>query len=356
MPHQIKNVFLIFLLLNNQLIHSQNFNGGIKASVELEKSYGVEFSDANMVLLDSIFMMASQKIDFVKNPEEQEAIEICKQFSDILKNDFHFKFENVQLLKNVLDKRIIDCNFYSLFFYTLLHKSQLYEVYTIHAPGHMFIRWYLTDSTYFNYETTTAEVVSDSALREEFSITPLAEANHLYMYPLSDTQMTALHLAELAYEIVDTNINLSIDISKKALELDPKSFHVYRNLSLAYLLNKQQDSSDYYFNKARELDSLNYTVYFYQGKIMLYFEEYDKAIDWFNKSLAINPEVTSLYMYRCYTYIKKGFVEEALSDFEQSNKRIDKGTLHSLFIDYPLLYFLDESIMYLIFEKENLKN
>ncbi|OQA02283.1 MAG: Tetratricopeptide repeat protein [Bacteroidetes bacterium ADurb.Bin408] len=345
-----KNAIALFLFLVSPFIFAQKIERGAYPTLDTEKKLGLPVSKHMTQLLDSIFEAAESYITFAPRPDKETAYNICKQFSDILKDNFGFKYKNVQIFSHALEKRILDCNYYSLLFYTLLNKKKHYEVYPIFVPGHMFIRWYFSDGSYINYETTTQLLADDSLLRSEFIITPDAEKRGLYMSPLSDSQMTALHYAELAYDIADTNRPMAISISLQALQMDSLSIHVYRNLSTIYYLEKQVDLSDYYFSKALQLDSLNYTIYSSQGEMYLYAGDYGQAGRYFTKAIEINPDVPSLYMYRCYNNIKRKALEEAMSDFERANALIDKKTFMSFFVNYFFLHFLDEEILKLIQE------
>jgi len=350
MARNKKNALTLFLFLLSPYIFAQEIETGAYTTLSTEKSLGLQVPDKLTKVLDSVFDAAESSITFVPQADKESAYNMCKQFSDILSNDFGFKYNNVQVLSLALEKKILDCNYYSLLFYTLFNKMKHYAVYPIYVPGHMFIRWYFGDSTYINYETTTQMPATDSLLRSEFCITPQAEQSGLYMSPLNDSQMTALHYAELAYDIADTNRRMAIDLSLQALKLDPRSIHVYRNLSTIYFLENKNDSSDYYFERAQQLDSLNYTIYSARGEMYLYTQDYQSAEKNFSKAITVNKDVPSLYMYRCYTYIKRKDLERAMNDFETANAYIDKKTFMSFFVNYFFLSYLDEEILKLIQE------
>ena len=343
----LKNVFNLFLLLMDFALMSQTIEHDVYDALKTEVAIGIDVPTHSFKLLDSIFAEAETQISFPVKPDDSTAFDICKQFSEILEDKFGFEYKLVQTLSVGLENKNLDCNYYSLLFYTLLNKKKSYAVYPIAVPGHIFIRWYKNDSTYFNYETTTKEITEDSTIRSVFKISEQAEKSCLYMCPVSDSKMTALHLAELAVDIADSNMNMAIALNRKAYDIDSLSFHIYKNLSIDYFNDNKPDSSDYFFDKALKLDSLNYTVYQGRGEMYMSTKEFPEAIKWFTKAISINPDDPTLYMYRCYSYLEAKEREPAMADFQLANNKIDKHTILAFFINYPFLAYLDEQLIIL---------
>jgi len=344
----LKNVFQLLLVLIHFNLISQSVEHDAYDALKTEMTIGIDVPTHSFKLLDSIFAEADKQISFPEKPDDSTVFNICKKFSEILEDKFGIEYQLVQTFSVGLENRKLDCNYYSLLFYTLLNKQKSYAVYPIAVPGHIFIRWYMSDSTYFNYETTTKEITLDSTIREVFKISQQAEKSCLYMYPLSDSKMTALHLAELAVDIAENNMNKAIALNRKAYELDSSSFHIYKNLSIDYFNNNMPDSSDYFFEKALKLDSMNYTVYEGRGEMFMSTKEYKEAVKWLTKAMSINPDDPTLYMYRCYSYLELKQQEPAMADFLSANSRIDKHSILSFLINYPFLAYLDEQIVLLM--------
>jgi len=343
-----KNVISLFLLLSISIVFSQKTTYDVYDALDKEKEMGFNVKEEHKLLLDSIFVKASEEIIFPENVSDSTALDVCIKLSHILKNDFGFSYTLVQAISLVLEDRVLDCNYYTLIFYTFLNKYKGYKVYPVVVPGHMFIRWYFDDTSYINYETTTFELLSDSAYKEEFKISEQATTSCLYMCPLSDTQFMALHWAELAYDLFFDNTPKAIELNKEALKLFPESYHILNNLSICYLVNEDYEMSEKYFEKAFMLDSLNYTIYQNRGNIYMWLEKYNDALLWFNKAVKLNPDDPSLYMDRCNVYIQLKDVDMALNDFVSANVKIEKKSLLSFLVNYEYLSYLDSKILKLI--------
>ncbi len=332
------------------LNYSQAIEKDAYDALNTEKQAGVNVNPDCFLLLDSIFREADT-ITIPVQFDSAAVLTVCRSISSILKDKFHFKYNLVQTFSVALMNRDLDCNYYSLIFYTFLCKKKNLPVYPIMVPGHMFVRWYLSKGSYINYETTTTDAPDDEYYRTSFKIQQQTEKSCLYLCPLSDSRMTAIHLAELAYDVADTNTNRSIALCREALKLDTMSFHVYNNISNSYYFKDMQDSSDYFFEKARSLDSLNYTIYSNRSEIYIIREKYDEARRYLAKAIKINPDDPMLYMYRCYSYLKSKDLENAMTDFDLANNRIEKKTLLSFLVNYPFLAYLDGEIISLYNEQ-----
>ena len=344
-------IFISILLVLSFASLSQNIEKDAYDVLKTEESAGIKVNPNSYLLLDSIFNMADS---LVLMPSKDDSVFVSLalgEFSRILEEKFGFSYDLVQTFSIALANRVLDCNYYSLIFYTYFNKKKGQPVFPILVPGHMFIRWTFSDGNYLNYETTNTTSPNDEYYRGSFKINKQTEKSCLYLCPLVDSRMTAVHLAEIAYDIADTNIDKSISLCRKALALDTLSFIVYNNISNSYYYKDMQDSSDYFFEKARSLDSLNYTIYSKRGEMFMQKQKYEDALVWFSKAIAINPDDPMLFMLRCYAHIKAEDVENAMNDFELANKKIEKKTLLSFLVNYPLLSYLDNEIVLLYNEK-----
>lgn len=346
----LRNVLVIALVLNLHQGWAQVKERDAYDALKGEEMIGVKVSPHCYVLLDSIFREATERIDFSDVKSDSGVLAVCQAFSKMLREEFGFRYRPVGTLARGLEKRGLDCNYNSLLFYTLLNKIKGYKVFPIVVPGHMFIRWYLSDTLWINYETTTEEAAPDEEYRDGFRISPQAEAGCLYLCPLTDQQMTAVHLAEVANDMMDTNIRLAISLNLNALHWDTSSFHLYRNLSLSYYLSEKEDSSDYYFAIAMALDSLNYTVYQGRGEMYLEGNEPAKSLEWFDRAININPGDPTLPMLKCYARVMLKDAEGAIKEFEKANQLIDKENFLTFLVNYSFLAWLDQQIVMLVRE------
>lgn len=118
---------------------------------------------------------------------------------------------------------------------------------------------------------------------------------------------------------------------EKALELDPASATAYYNRALCYY-NKDRDCQLALIdlNKAIEQkDNFEHAIEF-RGRVHLQIEKYDDAIADFTDAIAINPNCSSYYINRAYSYIK-GFnlYRLAIEDYSEAlNLNPDNGMIY----------------------------
>jgi hypothetical protein len=353
--HGNKSMFMITTIIRTVLFlcfgiyttHAQTTENPAYKALQTEREIGIDVTDECFLLLDSIFAKA-EKITVPEHPDTTSVITICQEFSRLLETSFGFSYKPVQTLSIALKKKVLDCNYYSLLFYSFFSKIKNQALFPVIVPGHMFVRWYINDSLYVNYETTAMDARSDEEYMQTFKITEQTKKNCLYLCPMTDEQLTAVHWAEVAYDVSDTNLNLAVELNKQALLLDTNSLWIYSNLSADYYHMGMLDSSAFFFAKALHLDSMNYTLYLERGKMYLTDELYPDALFWLSKSIQINPDDPMGFMYRCYCYIKQKNAEKAMDDFDRANRRVEKKTLLSFLVNYPLLAYLDLELIKLI--------
>ncbi|PSK90869.1 hypothetical protein [Taibaiella chishuiensis] len=92
------------------------------------------------------------------------------------------------------------------------------------APEHSFIRFSDGDGSFFNFETTNGYVVSDQWLLQTGYITTAAIKNKIYLDTLSQSQLLAMCMYDLAMGyIYDYGYDCFAEIAlKQALPIDPK--------------------------------------------------------------------------------------------------------------------------------------
>lgn len=347
----IRNAVVVVLVWIAMPVWGQGIERDVYDALKAEKQWGLKVSRKAELLLDSIFNSAGEQIKFGDRIDSQEGVlEVLQSFSDILRNQYGFRFSPVGTLTEALNNRFLDCNYNSLMFHTFFNRIKGYRLHPVLVPGHMFVRWYLNDTTWLNYETTSRGFLADDYYRSNFTILPQPEEKGLYLKPLTDRQLTALHLAEVAHDVADTARTLAIQLNRMALQFDSTSFHVLRNLSRDFYFNRQNDSSDYYFSKAQVLDSMNYTVPLGRAEMYLENKEYDASLPWIANAAQISPGNPDIYMLKCYAFLRMKSLESAMDAFEEANRCIDKQNIFTLLANYRFLSWLDQELLLLMGE------
>lgn len=347
----VKNAVVLVLVFFSLVMSGQEVERDVYDALKAEKQWGLKVSRSSELLLDSIFSSAAESIDFGDSVcTKEEVLEVLQSFSILVEQHYGFIYSPVGTLAEAMDKRILDCNYNSLLFHTFFNRIRGYRLYPVLVPGHMFVRWYLNDTTWLNYETTSREFLSDDYYRKNFTVLPQPEEMGLYLKPLNDKQLTALHLAEVAHDVADTARALAIRLNRKALELDSTSFHVLRNLSRDFYFNGQKDSSGFYFSRALALDSMNYTVHIGRAEMFIENNEYEASLPWIGTAAQISPGNPNTYMLKCYAFLKMKSLEPAMAAFEEANRCIDKETIFTLLANYRFLAWLDQELILLMGE------
>jgi tetratricopeptide (TPR) repeat protein len=133
----------------------------------------------------------------------------------------------------------------------------------------------------------------------------------------------SVNLLSQSYE--NDELDSSIEIAKKLIELKPKDSSNYLLLAILYL-EKASVSKDITFinlsesaaQKAIELDSKNENVYRILGQIKQKNNEFDEALEMYNKALEINPRDVLSYEARGNLYKLKYEYGLAEADYKKA--------------------------------------
>ncbi len=97
------------------------------------------------------------------------------------------------------------------------------------------------------------------------------------------------------YETKDIWFEKSIEASFKALMYDPNLSEAYTSLGLAYFSNRSYDEALLAVNKVIELDQNNFTAYWILGRIYYSTDKYHEAVEQFEKAISLNTDFHTAY-------------------------------------------------------------
>ncbi|MFX1480472.1 MAG: tetratricopeptide repeat protein [Promethearchaeota archaeon] len=108
------------------------------------------------------------------------------------------------------------------------------------------------------------------------------------------------------------------DISKKALDLNPKSPIVWRCMGTAYSNKKEYDKAIACYQKAVEIDPNDVSAWNNMGNDYSNKKEYDKAIEYYEKAVGIDPN-------HVYTWYNMGGVYGYKKEYDKAIKCYEKA-------------------------------
>jgi serine/threonine protein kinase/Flp pilus assembly protein TadD len=97
------------------------------------------------------------------------------------------------------------------------------------------------------------------------------------------------------YETKEIWFEKSVEASFKALMYDPNLSEAYTSLGLAYFSNRSYDEALLAVNKAIELDQNNFTAYWILGRIYYSTDKYREAVEQFEKAISLNSDFHTAY-------------------------------------------------------------
>ncbi len=313
-------------------------------ALDMEKQQGFPVTDWEYKRLNSIYSYMDSVISFSNDINKEKALNICIAMSDALESRFGITFENTALLSEGLKKNKLDCNYYSIVFYTYLKKHSQNPALII-TPGHMFLRWYYNENSYLNYETTAKIAITDEQYINEFRISATAIKNNLYLKPLTIPQLVACGYMEMSTTYTEKQIQKQRALLNKTLKLFPNLVMAMGNLAYCAVLEKKTDEAITILNKAIALDTLNYVTYQQAGRIFQKASRYKEALKYYTKGIARNPKDPQSYIYRSNCYLDMKNVESAMTDFDKGSALLKTSDIFKFLFDYLSLTELENRIM-----------
>ena len=150
----------------------------------------------------------------------------------VMKNNFTYDFEDFlayedytnMFVSKLARTRKGQCHSLPLM-YMLLAQELEAEAYMAHAPSHSYIMFKDNKGTWYNYETTNGNIVSNSFVKNSGFIKSEAILNEIFMRPLTQKELLATCMRDLAesYQQKFGYAKFVDDVLDKAIEYAPKN-------------------------------------------------------------------------------------------------------------------------------------
>jgi len=341
-----RHIFVIVFFLVSSIAFSQNystFSGTI--TLDIEKKEQLNYSDSSYFILHNITEEATKTITFNNITTREKAIATCKAISELLETKYGITYRETELLSEGLVHHFLDCNYFSIVFYHILKTVHGYNIALITSPGHMFMRWYLPDGTYFNYETTSKTVQEDSDYISMFGISKQALDNKLYMKPLTVNQILATNYVDMANSFPIDSIKRRTELIEKANSLDSLCLLVIYNQATIKYFEKDFNTAITLLKRILSKDSSNYKTYQRIAALYDRKDDFNSAIYYYTKSIQSNPNDPDGYIYRSISYLNVGKVSEAMDDFDLATERLNTLPFFKMLYNYFKMRELEDRIM-----------
>ncbi len=268
---------------------------------EIQKNSQENFHDVNK--LELIIENVEKQFPKKEKYSEQEVLEIFKATDKEIKN---------QGLEYKEDE--FDCDDQS-FIYEGVDETYNDKLnsYCVPAPEHFFVR-----CDYFNWETTSAEILSDEYYKKWLNISEKSIENGVYMKNSTKQELIAVAYNNSGIGFLDEkNYNLAIQNFNTSIELDSNNTEAYNNRGLAFYYKRNDSLAIQDYNKSIELDPNNAKAYCNKGLVFFRKGNSNLAIQNYDKSIELDPNNAEAYYSRGYAYGVTSEFGKAYADFKK---------------------------------------
>jgi tetratricopeptide (TPR) repeat protein len=283
----------------------------------------------NYELLDSIIDDAKANIPVKASYSEEEATQIFRIIDAILVRRRFINVDQALLcdalvsrtitpqMVNSIDPRqlrfkvkagdTIHCteSFPNSLIYASIGEVMGFPIRVALLPGHAFVRWWLTESAYVNWETTTGAVSTNSEYIAWKHVSTAAVKNGVYLAPLSRKSTLAT---------VFFHVGLVWSGAWRGLENE------YRDKDEITCQKKAIDT----LNEAIALNRTYLDAYLQRASCWSRLKEYDKAIADASVAIQLDPEQPNGYFSRGVAYFIKGDEKKSADDIRKAIADLDK--------------------------------
>ncbi|HNW28303.1 MAG TPA: tetratricopeptide repeat protein [Spirochaetota bacterium] len=286
--------------------------------LDMEKAFGAGRKHYEYV--SGLIQKAKTRLPLRPSYGRDDAIAVLKGIDSLLRGE-GFVFRNNLLLCRGLDSKIIDCDNYCTLYIAIAEVLKI-PIVPVYAPNHSFIRFYLDDGSYINWETTKNASyddeyyikilrIADSSLKRGVYLKTLGrkefigvEYNNIGAYlltakkfsgavPYFNTALQCYPLFSSAYHNRGTalyaanRLRDALDDLLAAADLDPNRASTRITLADVYLDMKDYGQAEKQYRAAIELDPDNYVPYNNLALIMKETGREEESRIWLRKSLEV---------------------------------------------------------------------
>ncbi|MFO8001942.1 MAG: hypothetical protein R6U46_11910 [Marinilabilia sp.] len=212
-----------------------------------------------------------------------------------------------------------DCDLMALVYSTAAQKYPFEISFSFYPGPHVFSRYMLNDSTYYNWEATTEKHISDKEYRKHSGLPKDSNSGVWFDYLKTIDSKQALSIIfynESERETDKGNHRRALNYLNVANQLVPE-FELYVKKSMDVLDSLERWSElKTRSSEIMDFDSTSYMGYYYQGEAFSGMNQTDSAFYYYNKAIEKNPDFGLLYYTRGMEHLKNDDYDAAVEDFE----------------------------------------
>ncbi len=254
--------------------------------LDMEKSFGA--GPIHFERINDIIAKAKARLPLKSAYTRDEALAVLKGIDSLLKGE-GFVFRDNFLLCKGLDKKTIDCDNYCTV-YTAIAEVLKIPIVPVYAPNHSFVRFYLDDGAYVNWETTKSATYDDNYYIRILKISDVSLKKGVYLKTLGRNEFIGVEFNNIgAYLMSSKKFLEAVPYLNSALRHYPKFSSAYHNRGTAlYALGRTKNALND-LSAARGLDPNRASTRITLGDIYLDLKEYARAEEEYLAAVNLDP-------------------------------------------------------------------
>ncbi len=326
-----------------------------------------EMYPPNYEMLDAIIDEAKARIKTKKSYTQDDAMEILKTIDAIL---LEKRFLHAQpglvcdalvprklppQVANTLDSRVVrfrpragqvvflSNSYATSFLYAAIGEALELPIRMVLTPGHAFVRWYVTNKDYINWETTLGTTKTDKEYKTWRHISDAAIKNGLYLTPLSQSGLLSCVFAGIGRVWQGEWGGLDNEFTPRQEQPQQQDVKAARGGKPSTDEQENKEDMDkakeeaqkkqavrfsramFNYTKALDLNKKLYEIWLQRAMSWTRVGQFDKALADLGIAMQLDPEQPAGYLSRGIMYQTAGSDKKAIDDFTKVIEMTPKG-------------------------------
>ncbi len=254
--------------------------------LDMEKSLGASREHYEYVAV--LIQKAKTKLPLASQYSKKQALELLNGIDSLLKKE-GFIVKNNLLLSRCIDERIGDCDNYCTL-YTAIAEVLKIPMVPVYAPNHSFMRFYLDDNSYINWETTRAASYDDAYYIKVLRISKSSLENGVYMKTLGRKEFIGVQYNNIGAHLMSgKKFSDAVPCFTLALQCYPKFSSAYHNRGTALYATKHLKEALEDLLAAAGLDPNRPSTRITLGDVYLDLADYKQAEEQYLAAIELEP-------------------------------------------------------------------
>lgn len=178
----------------------------------------------------------------------------------------------------------------------------------------------ITAQAYQDYVAEAAESYVDALILKPLNVKILEQKVTQVVEQANNPPPVVAHLKRAMDFEDEGDLDMAIEETKKAMELDPDSTRAIRELGCFYFKKGAFEKAEQWLLKAAEMNYLDVIAFHYLGELYLNLEDIDKAQHYFGKAMQISPRHLGRGIKFGKALVQKDMIPRAVKVFNDAIK------------------------------------